>query len=59
MDQDERIVTLRISEGNDQLIKALERIDCLERLLEDASRFIETELKRMACGSADASRATA
>ena len=52
-DQDERTITLRISEGNEQLIEALEKIDTLERLLKDATRFIETELKRMACGSAD------
>ncbi len=53
MDQDERAITLRISESSDQLIEALERIDKLERLLQDATRFIETELRRMACGSAD------
>ena len=53
INQDERAITLRISETSDQLIEALERIDKLERLLQDATRFIETELRRVACGSAD------
>ena len=53
INQDERTVTLRISESSNQLIEAMERIDKLERLLQDATRFIETELRRMACGNAD------
>ncbi|HEY0784429.1 MAG TPA: hypothetical protein VGD62_01075 [Acidobacteriaceae bacterium] len=53
MPEDERVVTLRISEGSEQLIEALERIDKLERLLQEATHFIEVELKRVACGDAD------
>ena len=51
MHEAERVVTLRITEGSEQLIEALQRIDQLERLLGEATQFIETELKRMACGN--------
>jgi hypothetical protein len=49
MPQQDSIVTLCISESSGQLIEALERIDYLERMLKDATDFIATELKRVAC----------
>jgi hypothetical protein len=53
MQQQESVVTLRISEESEQLIQALERIDYLERMLTDATDFIASELKRMACRPAE------
>ncbi len=53
MPEQERVVTLSISEGSEQLITALERIDYLERLLNEATSFIANELKRVASRPAE------
>jgi len=49
MSHEDSIVTLSISEASGQLVEALERIDYLERMLKDATDFIATKLKRVAC----------
>jgi hypothetical protein len=55
MPPQDSVVTLSISEGSGQLVEALERIDYLERMLKDATDFIATELKRVACRPAEQS----